>query len=59
MENLNTTKISNVVKENHRMIEDQKKMQGVIDQLLIDCQEVIDEDENIYKKYSGGYNMMP
>eukprot|EP00347_Sterkiella_histriomuscorum_P000056 403377354 len=52
VENLNTTKISNVVKENHIMIEDQRKMQSVIDKLLKDCQEVIDEDENMFKKYS-------
>lgn len=53
VENLNTTKISNVVRENHRMIEDQRAMQKLIQVLITQCQQVIEEDENIYKKFSG------
>ncbi|CDW77268.1 UNKNOWN [Stylonychia lemnae] len=52
VENLNETKISNVVKENHRMLEDQKKIAVVIDGILHDCQKIIDEEENIFKKFT-------
>jgi hypothetical protein len=48
VENLNETKVSNVVKENHIILSDQKKAVQEIQQMLVICgQLVVDEVRNM------------
>lgn len=53
MENLNETKISNVVKENQQLREDQRKCLGIMDKLIAESRHIIQEDENFMKQSVG------
>ena len=56
VENLNETKISNVVKENHRLMEDQRKAISIIDELTNECKQIIFDDETLLKQFSYNQN---
>lgn len=49
VENLNETKISNVVKENHKILMDQKRAGDIVDLMLSECNNILSSEEELLR----------